>query len=722
MDLVLNEASKRKSDNMIGIYGKDRYFSGQAKSKQQRYPGNMFSLLNHVLGVPFSEATEIFKRFESLYIPTKFVENKGRDSINVVLGEGDVEYSVEELHSMIFSYVKGLVEAATGDKATHCVVSIPPFYTMEQRRGLIESAGIAGIKIQSLIHESKAIALQYGVQRLREVKNPTNIVFFDFGATCLTISVVRYRPHKQIDKLGHVNIRAISYDQSLGGKDFEAVLATYFARAFQKQHGTDVTKLPRVMTRLMIAATKTKEVLSANTETYASVESLHDDIDFKIKVTRSEFEAMSEHLTKRIVPLVQQVLEKSKIKIDKISAFELIGGGSRMPIVQNLLKAYLKRDLQYSLNADECIALGATFHAAELSPLFQVKKYEVSDLSPYDIKFSLSGNTAKHGLFSKEESMSSPKIVSVPREKDFDVSLLHNDREFMKTSLYDVEKAHAELTPNGTEFKRRSSLTYRMNNNGFISLESALATLEEGKDTKRALISSKVIENYKIPSLTEEEIKKAHAKIHEFEAYEAEKRHIAKARNDLESYIYKSKGFLESDSSMRPFMSEAEVSALSVELDPISSWIYQQEDSTPAINFETKYQSLLDLTKDFTSRSEEAKQRVREIDACKTMFGKTRDLLVTMEATLPHITKEERGSLEGILHEVEKWLDEKKRIQENLPLNETPAVHADEIKKNCRRIYDSSFNLLKKPVPPPIKEEKKEDTPTEPTGHKKEEL
>lgn len=669
----------------------------------------MFMLLNHVLGIPFSEAIEKFKRFEKLYIPTRFIENKERGSIKVLLGETNIEYTVEELTGMIFSYLKAITDHTVGFSVTDCVITVPPFYTMEQRKAILDAASLSGLKVLSLLHETTATAIQYGLTKLTSLTAPMNALFFDFGSSSLKVSIVRYRPNKQIDKLGTIRIRGIAYDNTVGGKDFEALLAKRFAEEFQKQHGVDLNQYPRAMARLMITATKVKEVLSANTETIASVESLHDDIDFRMKVTRKEFEELSKPLLDKIIPVVQEAIEKSKIKVDKISALELIGGTSRIPIVQKMLKTYFNRDLQYSLNADECIALGATFHAAELSPSFQVKKFEIFDLSPYQIEFSISGNTKKHILYQKSDSNVSPKIISIPREQDFDVTLEKNGKDFMKVSLIDVAKSLEELKPNGTEFKKRVSLTFKMNNNGFVYLETSAATLEEGSETKRSHIKSNIIETFSISPFTKEQRENSLQKLNEFQQYEIEKRALSKARNELESYIYSSKSYLDEDTPLKPFQTESERKALEKGIEEYTNWLDLSDENTPLNEYTKRYESLLNLTKPFLSKQEERNARVKEFDSCKSLIPKTKNLIETFERDIPYITKEEREKLLDLTNEVERWLDEKKRLQENIPLNETPVVFAHEIKKNCQRIIEQSLILVKKPPPP--KEEKKEEEP-----------
>jgi len=196
--------------------------------------------------------------------------------------------------------------------------------------------------------------------------------------------------------------------------------------------------------------------------------------------------------------------------------------------------------------------------------------------------------------------------------------------------------------------------------NGFVYLDSTTASLVEGKETRKLLVPSQVVETLSLQKITESEVKESLRKLKEFEIYEQEKRLLAKARNELEAYIYSSKSYLEESSPLRPYQTESDLLTLQKVIEESSSWLDSQEDSTPISEYHKKYDLLLQTTKPFLSKQSEKNLRIKEFEFCAGLFPKTKKLVDTFEKDIPYITKEERDRLLEIVDEVEKWIEEKK--------------------------------------------------------------
>lgn len=166
-----------------------------------------------------------------------------------------------------------------------------------------------------LIHETTALALQYGITNLRRLKETRHVVFYDLGAANLQVAVATYTPPKNDDTLGKLNIRGVAWEKTVGGIDFEGRLAKYFAELFKKKHGKDVSGIPKVMARFMTTAKKIKEVLSANKETIVQIDTVVDDIDFNYMITRKEFEDITRDLMIKALKPINDALEQAKIPL-----------------------------------------------------------------------------------------------------------------------------------------------------------------------------------------------------------------------------------------------------------------------------------------------------------------------------------------------------------------------------------------------------------------------
>jgi molecular chaperone DnaK (HSP70) len=270
----------------------------------------MFKFYSTNLG---KNKTHALSRIRSLFISTNLVEEKGRLKI---VSEKE-NYSIEELMAMIFEYIKQLTAAQVGTPINECVITIPPWYTQKERVILLDAGKIAKLRILGLITEQVGTSLEYGSSKIRGFKTPKTVMFYDIGANSVKVYITRFRPAtgKDSDKLGTLKVRGVAWDQRLGGMDFDSVIANECIKEFKRLHGVDLTNMPREMSKLMVAATRAREVLSANSDTALTVESLHNDIDFKYIINRDKFEQLSKPLLERLTIPVKKVLEESKIKI-----------------------------------------------------------------------------------------------------------------------------------------------------------------------------------------------------------------------------------------------------------------------------------------------------------------------------------------------------------------------------------------------------------------------
>lgn len=454
-------------------------------------------------------------------------------------GRQQQRYSVEELFAMILKYLRDLASKTPGEESVFvrdCVIAVPPYFSPQQRQGILDAAQLAGLNVLSLMHDTTAAMLQYGVNRykmfleMQEDAKPHNVLVFDMGALATKVSVAQFRGpanthasksaksrFRRASGLGRIDIKSVAWDQMIGGHDFDACLANHFASVFEKQHpGKDVRSKPRMMARILQQSQKVKEILSANTETFFVIESLIDDIDFRTKITRDEFHSLCGKIFDRIATPVRNAIQSSGIALEDFDSIELIGGSSRIPYVQQILEETVKRNLSYSLNSDEAIALGATFRGANLSPYFQSKSFTLTDITPYRIDFVLSKSrkqleqsasstsAEKSGkamtLFAVGDPIMTKKTINIPRTEDFTITLrfsgsngvpaipisyaANGDIEIIK--VMGVEQAmdnftrileeNKESTETGAKTKVR--VAFELDNNGLIALKSAQATLE----------------------------------------------------------------------------------------------------------------------------------------------------------------------------------------------------------------------------------------------------
>jgi molecular chaperone DnaK (HSP70) len=478
IDLVLNEQSKRKTSTMVGFRGDyERYLGENALQQSSRFPDMMFKYLQLLLAQP--PGSPQIKRLEELYVPIRTVQNE-RGSVDVLVRDEKTKYSVEELFGMIFKYIKELSKDSAKSIVADAVITIPAWFSLQQRQAILDAASISDLKVLALLHENTAAAIQYGISKHKTLRGTLStddyiLTLIDFGHLHLTTSVYNYTFSNTT--LGTLELLSVSYDAYLGGADFDLALANYFADNFQEKYKHDVRKDPRAMTRLIQQARRTKEVLSANAETFAQVESLYDDKDFRLLVTREKFI----ELTKPLLDRVKKVVSDAIKDIERIDAVELIGGSNRIPAVQQNIKEGVGNkvsNLGFSLNADEAISLGAAFHAASLGSSFRVKAYQVID-KHFGINYTLDNE-----LLTIVERIAHRQAFNLTKEQDFSVSVnykkLPDNIEKSEIAKYDISNVTETIGswPNEPGKYRRVQLFVGTNRHG-MPVVDAQAIFEE---------------------------------------------------------------------------------------------------------------------------------------------------------------------------------------------------------------------------------------------------
>ena len=377
------------------------------------------------------------------------------------------------------------------------------------------------MKVLSLIEENTAAALQYGKDRVFDEANHT-VLFYNMGAASTQVSIATYSAYsgKENGKnksIGIFEVNAKSWDAELGGTDFDMVLTELFADEFNTQWGKgEVREHPRAMAKLRAQALKTKHVLSANTEIPVKVNSLHDDLDFKMHITRTAFEEKAAGLLARITTPIDEALAKAELTVEQLDSVEMIGGAQRIPKIQSILGEYFGgKPLSVHVNADEGAALGAAFHAANLSTSFKVRKTGMVDFTtlpvavglksiPKDVGLlgGLFGGNNKEAeeeamawnksttLFKEGSKLDSKKTIAFHHDYDIACNVSYDASATLPATASDRIAAYnitgianfaKEMAAKGLD-KPKVTLTFRLDSSGLLSISKAEATVEVAPD------------------------------------------------------------------------------------------------------------------------------------------------------------------------------------------------------------------------------------------------
>ena len=439
----------------------------------------------------------------------------------VVLTVDGEQFSPEELVAMVLSHAIDISVAYSAESGTQIappkdvVLTVPSFATVTERRALLDAATLADLNVLTLIDENTAAALHYAMDKNFE-DNEQLMVFYNLGASALQVSLVRFFNYDLPQQFGKpksvpaLEVLAKSWDETCGGEAFDHLLVEHLADKFNevwhKQYpdksDKDVRSIPRVMTKLRLQANKVKHVLSANTEIPVHMDSVHDDVGLQTTVTRSQLEELAKDLLVRTAVPIHKVLERANKTVADLTGIELVGGGMRIPSVQQELQKTIGDNLELGLhiNADESFALGAAFAGANISTAFRVRHVGMTDISPFAMQVTLSDlprdAAAKEEVepWSKEATifksfgkMGVKKTIAFTHDRDVHCALDYvesdllpkgADRALDRFNITGVEEFATEMLEKGLG-KPKVTLQFELSSSGIVSLIKAEAAVEE---------------------------------------------------------------------------------------------------------------------------------------------------------------------------------------------------------------------------------------------------
>ena len=518
IELVLNEATQRKSSSAAGFNTMDeRVYGNEAQNLLGKVPGQVFVMSKLLLGQPLD--SQAIADFKTYLHPYNFEEDEATKAA-IMRYSANSTYRPEEMVAFVLSYAKQIAEGHANAAVKDCVITIPPFFGHLERRALMNAATIAGLNVLSLIHESTAFGFKYGFDKESEFgTEPTNVVFYDLGASSYKVSVVAFSSvvGKKNKTQGSMTVKGLGWDSSLGGKDFDQIVLNMLAAEFNEKQlkgKSDCRDFPKAVGKLRKAAESTKDILSANTKYQVGIEALHDDRDMRMVVSREEFTktAGEKGLWARLLPPLEQALAAANLTKADIHRVEVVGGATRIPQVkQAAMDFFGRKQLDGALNGDEAAALGATLYAAKLSTSFRLREFTITDAYPYATSIAISGQSdagADEGeeggaaggskgkdklLFKANTKMPHKKLISMTRVDDLIATLSTGepDGPLVPIGSFNVSGVAAAYARMQKDEKRtilgkpKVSVTFTLSSSGLIDVskaEMALEMLEQYED------------------------------------------------------------------------------------------------------------------------------------------------------------------------------------------------------------------------------------------------
>jgi molecular chaperone DnaK len=298
------------------------------------------------------------------------------DDVRVKIPAAGRDYTPQEISAMILAKLKNDAEAYLGEKVTKAVITVPAYFNDSQRQATKDAGKIAGLEVMRIINEPTAAALAYGMDK----KGNETILVFDLGGGTFDVSLLDVGD-------GVVEVRATNGDMHLGGDDWDHRILNHIADEFKKEQGIDLREDRQALQRLREAAEKAKIELSTVTETEINLPFVTADASgpkhLQVKITRAKFEQLSEDLVERVQRPFRAVLKDAGIETDKVDEVILVGGATRMPMIQELVKSMTGKDPHKGVNPDEVVSVGAAIQGGVLAG--EVKDVLLLDVTPLSL-------------------------------------------------------------------------------------------------------------------------------------------------------------------------------------------------------------------------------------------------------------------------------------------------------------------------------------------------
>ncbi|KAL8794160.1 MAG: hypothetical protein Q9195_003228 [Heterodermia aff. obscurata] len=460
LEIVLTKDSKRKESAAVAFKSSrskkdttsfpERIYGGDALAIAPRFPGDVYPNLKPLLGLQY-KGSDVVASYQERYPGLRPVEWEERGTVGFQspsFDDGDEPFLVEELLAMELKNIRGnaVALAGKGSSIRDAVITIPAFYTAEEKRAVALAAELAGLRLLAMISDGLSVGLNYATSRtfptINDGGKPEIHLVYDMGAGSATATVLKFqgRTVKDVGKynktIQEVQVLGAGWDRSLGGDALNGIIVDDMITKFMaipkvktlEADAQQVRGHGRTMAKLWKEAERLRQVLSANTETSSSFEGLfHEDVNFKYKLTRAEFEKLTLGHAKRVETPLKQALASAKVSLADIESVILHGGAVRTPFVQRQLEEVVGSadKLRTNVNSDEAAVFGAAFKAAGISPSFRVKDIRTSDSAAYAVffKWTNEDKIRQQKLFVPTSHIGAEKQVPLKVTEDFTFSL-----------------------------------------------------------------------------------------------------------------------------------------------------------------------------------------------------------------------------------------------------------------------------------------------------------
>ncbi|CAL8101943.1 unnamed protein product [Calicophoron daubneyi] len=571
VEVIANDQGNRITPSYVAFTAEgERLVGDAAKNQLTTNPENTVYDVKRLIGRTYDDESV---QKDIKHYPFKVINKSNKPYIEVKVGTETRTFAPEEISAMVLGKMKESAEQYLGKPVTHAVVTVPAYFNDAQRQATKDAGVIAGLNVLRIINEPTAAAIAYGLDKREGEKN---ILVFDLGGGTFDVSLLTIEN-------GVFEVVATSGDTHLGGEDFDQRVVNYFASAYKKKTGKDIRDDKRAVQKLRREVEKAKRTLSTAQTVRVEIESFIGGEPFSEQLTRARFEELNADLFKSTLGPVKQVMDDSGLKSTEIDEIVLVGGSTRIPKVQQLIKDYFSgKEPNRGINPDEAVANGAAVQGGVIGGVESTGGVVLLDVCPLTLGIETVG-----GVMTKLI----PRNTVIPTKKSQIFSTAADNQPTVTIQVFEGERSMTkdnhrlgqfDLTgiPPAPRGVPQIEVTFEIDVNGILQVTA------EDKGTGQ---KNKIVINKDQNRLKPEDIEKMIKDAEQFAETDKKVKERVEAKNELESLAYRTKALLNEKDKIKGKISDEEVKTAEKACQETIDWLEKNSQAeTEEIREQTK--------------------------------------------------------------------------------------------------------------------------------------